>query len=48
VLYKQERVFVRASDGAMVPMSLVYKIELRKEDEGNPLLLVGYPSLTRV
>jgi oligopeptidase B len=41
--YKTERVFAAARDGARVPVSLVYRKDLKKR-EGNPLLLYGYGS----
>jgi len=39
--YVAERITVRAADGALVPISLVYKKGLRKNGK-NPLLLYGY------
>ncbi len=42
-LYQSERIWATAADGKKVPMSLVYKKSLRKE-EGNPLLLYAYGS----
>jgi oligopeptidase B len=39
--YHQKRIFATASDGQLVPISLVYKISL-KNPNGNPLLLNGY------
>jgi oligopeptidase B len=41
--YASERTVAIASDGAEVPVSIVYKKGLRQEG-GNPLLLVGYGS----
>jgi len=41
--YISERKFATAKDGIKVPISLVYKRELKKE-HGNPLLLYGYGS----
>ncbi len=41
--YESERIFARAKDGTMVPISLVYKKGLVK-DGRNPLLLQGYGS----
>jgi oligopeptidase B len=41
--YAAERVWAKAPDGTRVPISLVYRKELRKK-EGNPLLLYGYGS----
>ncbi|TSA25146.1 S9 family peptidase [bacterium] len=39
--YVSERVYARAADGAMVPVSIVYKAGI-KRDGTNPLLLYGY------
>jgi oligopeptidase B len=39
--YVSERVYAKAADGAMVPLSLVYKAGT-KRDGSNPLLLYGY------
>jgi len=41
--YKTERLYVTASDGVKVPVSLVYRKDLKKK-RGNPLLLYGYGS----
>lgn len=41
--YTSERIYAKADDGAMVPVSLVYKKDMVK-DGGNPLLLRGYGS----
>lgn len=41
--YASERIWAEAEDGTKVPISLVYKKELRKK-EGNPTLLYGYGS----
>jgi oligopeptidase B len=41
--YHTERSFVEAGDGARIPLTMVYKKKLRK-DNGNPLLLYGYGS----
>ncbi|RSK38756.1 S9 family peptidase [Mangrovimonas spongiae] len=41
--YASERIWVTARDGVKVPVSLVYKKDL-KRPEGNPLLLYGYGS----
>lgn len=41
--YKTERLYATAQDGARVPISLVYRKELRR-NEPNPLLLYGYGS----
>ena len=40
-LYQSERIFARASDGTMVPISLVYKKGMVKDGD-NPMLLIGY------
>lgn len=42
-LYQAERIWAETPDGVKVPISLVYKKNLRKP-EGNPLLLYGYGS----
>jgi oligopeptidase B len=42
-LYASERVMVKVRDGAMVPMSLVYKKGLKKTGK-NPALIYGYGS----
>jgi len=42
-LYYAERLFATAADGVKVPISLVYKKDLKKEG-GNPLVLYGYGS----
>lgn len=39
--FQSERVFATASDGAMVPISLVYRADICR-DGSNPLLLYGY------
>jgi oligopeptidase B len=39
--YASERIYARASDGAMIPISLVYKKGM-KRDGSNPLYLYGY------
>ena len=41
--YDSERIYAKASDGTMVPISLVYKKGM-KRDESSPLLLYGYGS----
>jgi oligopeptidase B len=41
--YQSERVFATAADGTPVPISLVYRKDLKRES-GNPLLLYGYGS----
>ena len=43
VNYHTERFYAEAPDGKMVPISLVYRKDLKK-DSGNPLLLYGYGS----
>jgi oligopeptidase B len=47
-LYTSERIYAKASDGTMIPISLVYKNGIKKDGK-NPLLLYsygayGYPS----
>lgn len=42
-LYKTERLYAKAGDGAEVPIALVYRTD-RKREEGNPLLLASYGS----
>lgn len=39
--YMTEKLYAPAADGTKIPISLVYKKRLKK-DEGNPLLLYGY------
>src|SRR4029077_1859990 len=41
--YQSERIYAKAPDGALVPISLVYKKGMVR-DGGNPLLLYGYGS----
>jgi len=41
--YTSERHYATGKDGAKIPISLVYKKELKK-NEGNPLLISGYGS----
>ena len=41
--YQSERLFAPASDGTPIPISLVYRKDLKRGD-GNPLLLYGYGS----
>jgi oligopeptidase B len=43
-LYQTVRVWVKARDGDMVPMSVVYKKSLFKKDGTNPMLLYAYGS----
>ncbi|MFH2050701.1 MAG: S9 family peptidase [bacterium] len=40
-LYQSERVFAKADDGALIPISLVYKKGIKKNGK-NPLYLYGY------
>ncbi len=40
-LYKSERVFALAADGVEVPISMVYRRDMKSED-GNPVYLTGY------
>lgn len=42
-LYKSERVYATASDGAKIPISIVYRKDL-KRDGSRPMLLEGYGS----
>jgi oligopeptidase B len=42
--YASERVFATAKDGTRVPVSLVYRKDLKKADGSNPLYLYGYGS----
>ncbi len=42
--YRSERVWATAEDGARVPVSLVYRPDLRPAEGGSPLLLYGYGS----
>jgi oligopeptidase B len=42
--YKSERVWVTARDGAEVPISVVYRQDLKKQDGSNPLYVYGYGS----
>jgi len=39
--YETERIWMKASDGALIPISLVYKKSLKKST-GNPTLLCGF------
>ncbi len=41
--YRSERLFVTAKDGARIPVSIVYRTDLRKEGV-NPLYIYGYGS----
>ncbi|MDR1090684.1 MAG: S9 family peptidase [Prevotella sp.] len=42
--YQTERLYATAKDGTRVPVSLVYKKGLKKDDGSSPLLLYGYGS----
>ncbi len=42
--YATERLTARASDGTLIPISLVYRKDLFRRDGTNPLLLYGYGS----
>ena len=42
--YHSARVWAKATDGIMVPISLIYKIDSFKPDGSNPLLLYSYGS----
>lgn len=42
--YQSARIWAKAKDGVMVPISLVYKIDSFKPDGSNPLLLYSYGS----
>ena len=42
--YKSERVWAAARDGTQVPISIVYRQDLKKEDGSNPLYVYGYGS----
>ena len=42
-LYESQRIWATANDGKQVPVSLVYRKDMRKQ-EGNPLLLYAYGS----
>jgi oligopeptidase B len=43
-LYHTERLWVKAHDGTLVPVSIVYKKSLFKKDGSNPALLYAYGS----
>jgi oligopeptidase B len=43
-LYQTQRIWAKAPDGTEVPISLVYKKELFKQNGDNPLLLYAYGS----
>ncbi len=42
--YKSERVWATAKDGTKVPISVVYRRDLKKADGSNPLYVSGYGS----
>jgi len=42
--YKSERVWATAADGTKVPVGLIYRADLKKEDGSNPLYVYGYGS----
>ena len=42
--YKTERVWALARDGVKVPISVVYRKDLKREDGSNPLYVYGYGS----
>ena len=42
--YGSERVWVEAADGVRIPISVVYRRDLFKQDSKNPLYLYGYGS----
>lgn len=42
--YRSERLWATAEDGTQVPVSLVYRPDMRSGDGGSPLLLYGYGS----
>ena len=42
--YQTERLYATAKDGTRVPISLVYKKGMKKDDGSSPLLLYGYGS----
>lgn len=42
-LYSSERLWAKAKDGAMIPISLVYRKDMKK-NSGNPTLVYGYGS----
>jgi len=42
--YTSERVWARAQDGTKVPVSVIYRRDLKKEDGLNPLYVYGYGS----
>jgi len=42
--YKSERAWATAKDGTRIPISVVYRKDLKKEDGSNPLYVSGYGS----
>jgi oligopeptidase B len=42
--YKSERVWATARDGTQVPISIIYRLDLKQEDGSNPLYVYGYGS----
>jgi len=42
--YTSERVWARAQDGTKVPVSVIYRKDLKKEDGSSPLYVSGYGS----
>ncbi len=42
--YKSERVWATAPDGTRIPISVVYRKDLKKDDGSNPLYVYGYGS----
>ncbi|KAB1063932.1 S9 family peptidase [Salibacter halophilus] len=42
--YKSERLYATARDGKQVPISLVYKKDMHRDGQSQPLLLYGYGS----
>jgi oligopeptidase B len=42
--YKSERLWATAQDGTKVPISVVYRKDLKKDDGSNPLYVYGYGS----
>jgi oligopeptidase B len=42
--YQSERVWATARDGTKVPISVIYRKDLKKEDGSNPLYVYGYGS----
>ena len=42
--YQSERVWATAQDGSRIPISVVYRKDLKKDDGSNPLYVYGYGS----